>query len=355
MNSIERFYATIERRPVDRPAAWLGIPSPQAQPGLFAEYGVTGLHELKLAVGDDFYSVAIPYRSEYSSSISSAFDWYLDGKVRIANRTLTADGCFKNCETVEDLAFFKWPEPEKYIDPDECRHLVDQAPEDKAVLGVLWSTHFQNTCASFGMETALMNMVSNPELVEAVDKKIVDFFLRANEAFYKAVCGPGGSARKGGRRLHAVLIGDDVGTQRGLLVSPALIRRFVIPGCRALVEQAHSYGLKVIYHSCGSVADAIPDMIEAGVDAIHPIQALAAGMDAAGLRARYGDRVSFCGGVDTQQLLVHGTPEDVKGKVRELRALFPTGLIISPSHEAILDDVPPGNIRALFEEAVKIY
>jgi uroporphyrinogen decarboxylase len=59
--------------------------------------------------------------------------------------------------------------------------------------------------------------------------------------------------------------------------------------------------------------------------------------------------------VDTQQLLVHGTPEDVKDKVRELRKLFSTGLIISPSHEAILDDVPPGNIRALFEEAEKVY
>jgi uroporphyrinogen decarboxylase len=279
----------------------------------------------------------------------------MDGKVRIANRTLTADGCFKDCETAEDLAFFKWPEPEKYIDPGECRRLVDQAPEDKAVLGVLWSTHFQNTCASFGMETALMNMVSNSELVEAVDKKIVDFFLRANEVFYKAVCGSGLSARKGGRRLHAVLIGDDVGTQRGLLVSPALIRRFVIPGCRALVEQAHSYGLKVIYHSCGSVADAIPDMIEAGVDAIHPIQALAAGMEPENLCSRYGDKVSFCGGVDTQDLLVHGTPEDVRNKIRELRKLFSTGLIISPSHEAILDDVPPKNIRALFEEAGRIY
>jgi uroporphyrinogen decarboxylase len=128
-----------------------------------------------------------------------------------------------------------------------------------------------------------------------------------------------------------------------------------MPGCRALVEQAHSYGLKVIYHSCGSVADAIPDMIEAGVDVIHPIQALAAGMEPEGLRSRHGDKVSFCGGVDTQQLLVHGAPEDVRRKIRELRELFPTGLIISPSHEAILDDVPPGNIRALFEEAEKIY
>jgi uroporphyrinogen decarboxylase len=139
------------------------------------------------------------------------------------------------------------------------------------------------------------------------------------------------------------------------LISPELIRRFVIPGCRALVEQAHHYGLKVIYHSCGSVAAAIPDMIDAGVDAIHPIQALATDMEPENLRFQYGDKVSFCGGVDTQELLVHGSPGDVAGKIRELRKLFPTGLIISPSHEAILDDVPPKNIRALFEETEKVY
>lgn len=86
-------------------------------------------------------------------------------------------------------------------------------------------------------------------------------------------------------------------------------------------------------------------------DAIHPIQALAAGMDAEFLRARFGGQVSFCGGVDTQQLLVHGTPEDVRARVRQLRAIFPTGLILSPSHEAVLPDIPPANIRAMFEAA----
>ena len=127
-----------------------------------------------------------------------------------------------------------------------------------------------------------------------------------------------------------------------------------MPGCKMLVEQAHSYGLKVIYHSCGSIVEVIPDLIACGVDAIHPIQALAAGMSAENLRERFAGQVSFCGGVDTQDLLVHGTPVDVAARVRELRRLFPTGLIISPSHEAILKDVPPANIRALFEEAQKI-
>lgn len=74
MNSQERFLATVERRPVDRPAAWLGMPDIKAQPALFAHYGVKDMHELKLAVGDDFYAVEVPYNSPSSTAIYAAFD-----------------------------------------------------------------------------------------------------------------------------------------------------------------------------------------------------------------------------------------------------------------------------------------
>ena len=338
MNSLERFYATAERRPVDRPAAWLGMPDPQALPGLFSYYGVKDIHELKMAVGDDFYAVEVPYESETAHAIYAAFDWYKNGEVDAMNRTLTAPGCFHDAEDMEDLVF-DWPDPAAYIDAAECRRRVEMAPEGKTVRGMLWSAHFQDTCAAFGMETALMNMIAAPELYEAVNEKVLEFYLKANRIFYEATKG----------KLHAVLIGNDMGSQRGLMISPELVRRFVIPGCRRLTEQAHSYGLKVIYHSCGAISDIIPDLIDAGVDIIHPIQALAAGMEPEGLKEKFGDRVSFCGGVDTQELLVHGTPEDVRKKVEELKRLFPTGLILSPSHEAILPDVPPENIGALFD------
>lgn len=344
MNSRERFLATIERRPVDRPAAWLGMPDVNAQPALFEHYGVNSLHELKLAIGDDFYAVEIPYKSPTSNAIYAAFDWYMDGNVDAQHRTLTADGCFKDAEELEDLDFFQWPDPALYIDPEECRRLVAAAPRDKVRLGIFWCAHFQDACAAFGMETALMNMIANPEIYEAVNEKILQFYLKANEIFLEATRG----------EIDAVLIGNDMGSQRGLMISPAMVRKFIIPGVKRLVDQLHAYGLKVIYHSCGSIADIIPDLVEAGVDAVHPIQALAAGMDAKELKARFDGKVSFCGGVDTQDLLVNGTPEDVRRKVRELRELFPTGLILSPSHEAILPDVPPANIRALFEEAAKM-
>ena len=345
MNSKERFLATVERKPVDRPAAWLGMPDIFSQPALFEYYGVKDMHELKLAVGDDFYAVEVPYKSPTASAIYAACDWYMDGDVDAEDRTLTADGCFKDAEELEDLDFFEWPDPEKYIDPEECLRRVEAAPEGKVRLGILWSAHFQDTCAAFGMETALMNMIANPEIYEAVNEKVMEFYLKANKIFFEATKG----------KLDAVLIGNDMGSQRGLMLSPDMVRQFIIPGCKRLVEQAHSYGVKVIYHSCGSIVDVIPDLIGAGVDIVHPIQALAAGMEPRGLKEKFGEQVAFCGGVDTQDLLVHGSPEDVRNKVKELREIFPTGLIISPSHEAIMPDVPPENIHALFEEAQKVY
>lgn len=345
MNSKERFLATVERRPVDRPAAWLGMPDIFARPALFEYYGVDNFTDLKIAVGDDFFAVEVPYKSPTASAIYAAFDWYMDGDVDAEERTLTTPGCFNEAEDLEDLDFFQWPDPEKYIDPAECLRAVKEAPEDKVRLGMMWSAHFQDACASFGMETALMNMIANPEIYEAVNDKIVDFYLKANKIFYEATKG----------ELDAVLIGNDMGSQRGLMLSPEMVRQFIIPGCRKLVEQAHSYGLKVIYHSCGSIVDVIPDLIEAGVDIIHPIQALATGMEPGGLKEKFGDKVCFCGGVDTQELLPFGAKEDVAAKVKELREIFPTGLIISPSHEAIMPDVPPANIHALFEEATKVY
>ena len=83
--------------------------------------------------------------------------------------------------------------------------------------------------------------------------------------------------------------------------------------------------------------------------------ALAAGMDPQNLKDKFEGQVSFCGGVDTQDLLPNGTPEQVAAKVKELRTIFQTGLIISPSHEGLQEDVPPQNIKAMFDEVNKIY
>jgi uroporphyrinogen decarboxylase len=339
MNKKERFFATLERRPVDYPASWLGIPATRAMPALLAHFQVNDLAGLKQAIGDDVWPVELPYHSPFSDAIYMAFDFAKKGHLINEERTLNTPGCFEEITDPARVADFDWPDPVPFISEAECRAAVAAVPSDYVVMGVVWSAHFQDACAAFGMETALMNMIAEPEVFRAVIDRITAFYLKANERFYRATQG----------RLDAVLIGNDFGSQQGLMLSRDLIREFVFPGTRALVEQAKAHGLKVMHHSCGAIRELIPDLTAMGVDAIHPIQALAAGMDAEGLAREFRGQASFCGGVDAQNLLVNGTPDAVRRRVRELKALFPTGLVLSPSHEAILPDIPPANVQALFE------
>jgi uroporphyrinogen decarboxylase len=185
-------------------------------------------------------------------------------------------------------------------------------------------------------------MLTDPDMFRAVIDRITDFYLRTNEIFYESTKGI----------LDAVLIGNDFGSQTGLMVDPGSLREYVFPGTKKLIDQAKSYGLTVMHHSCGSVFPIIQDLVDLGADIIHPIQALASDMDAPNLKKHFKGKVAFCGGVDAQNLLVNGSPGEVAANVTGLKKLFPTGLIISPSHEAILPDISPANIQALFN-AVK--
>jgi len=329
MTKKERFYATLERKKTDRPACWLGIPTNEALPELYKYFGADSFYDLKRAVDDDIWSVEIPF---------VPFD-FTRPSFKTDERTLTNPGFFEEYEDVSAVDLFDWPEPEKCIDVQECEKILDSVPEGYPVMGVIWSAHFQDACAAFGMEDALVKMKIAPELFDAVIDKITDHYLAVNKIFYETARG----------RMDAVLIGNDFGTQQGLILSKEDLKRFVFKGTAKLVQQAKSYGLKVFHHSCGAISEVIPDIIECGADIVHPIQALAAGMEPDALKEKFGDKVSFCGGVDAQYLLVNGTPEKIEEKVRQLYSLFPTGLIISPSHEAILPDIPPENIDALFK------
>jgi uroporphyrinogen decarboxylase len=149
--------------------------------------------------------------------------------------------------------------------------------------------------------------------------------------------------------INACFFGNDFGTQLDLMISPEMFEKFVMPYQKKISDQAKTYGLRTILHSCGSVIRVIPEMIAAGLDGLHPIQALAAGMDAENLAEKFRDKIVFIGGVDTQVLLREGTAKQIKEDVRRLKRLFGNNFIVSPSHEAVLPDVPPANLAAMSE------
>ena len=340
MNHKDRFLATISYAPVDRPASWLGIPSANAEVQLLKYFNTNTISELKRTIDDDIYPVLVPFDCPPANHISYALKF---AKVEKAERNLNDAGFFEDYDDPSDIARFEWPNPEKGMNLEEAKARVKSVGDEYARVGMMWSCHFQNACAAFGMEKALMVMLTNTEMFSAVINRILQFYLRSNELFYEATKG----------YLDAVLIGNDFGGQQCLMVDPVLLREFVFPGTKKLVDQAKSYGLKVIHHSCGSVFPIINDLIAMGIDVIHPVQPLAKDMDAKTLKENFGGKVAFCGGVDTQDLLVNGTSELIIGKIDELREVFPTGLVFSPGHEAILPDIPPQNIKAMFDALKK--
>lgn len=339
MTPKERFYATIKNQPVDRPATWLGLPTLDAVPRLLKYFKVDSIAALKTKLNDDVWPVIVPYNNKPFNDIGCALNFAKTGEGGSQDeRTLTAPGYFENMTDPAEVEKYPWPNPKDFLDVEEAARRAKEIPEDKLRMGIMWSAHFQDSCSAFGMENALITMMMYPDMYQAVINRITDFYLETNELFYEATKG----------HLDAVLIGNDFGAQAALMVDPDLLRAYVFEGTKKLVDQAKSYGLTVVHHSCGSIFPIIGDLFQLGVDVIHPIQALAADMDVHTLQQNFKNKGSFCGGVDAQELLVNGTPEQITSKVKEIKSVFPTGLVISPSHEAILPDINPANIEAMY-------
>ena len=340
MDPKERFFYTIRRQQVDRPASWIGLPVPAAIPALLKYFRVKSFEDIKIRFQDDIWPVIVPYRNPPANDIGCSLSFAKSGSDgRQDERTLTAPGYFENMTDPKAVHSYPWPRPKEHLDLKKSLENAKNIPDNYVRLGIMWSAHFQDACSAFGMENALMTMVTYTEMFTAVINRITDFYLEVNELFYNATRG----------FLDAVLIGNDFGSQTGLIVDPALLREYVFPGTRKLVNQAKSYGLTVIHHSCGSILPIIQDLFDLGVDVIHPIQALAADMDIKTLKKCFPEKGAFIGGVDAQNLMVNGTPGELEKEVQRLIGHFPTGLIISPSHEAILPDINPANVEAMFK------
>ncbi len=154
-----------------------------------------------------------------------------------------------------------------------------------------------------------------------------------------------------GDLIDVVQEADDLGSQSSMLISPELYRKFIKPRHQELFGFIHSRTTaKVFMHSCGSFVAVIPDLIENGLDILNPVQYLAEGMDAVGLKRNFGkDLVFWGGGVDTQGILPRGTPAEVRENVRkQIEVLAAGGGFVFNTVHNIQADVPPENLAALF-------
>ena len=154
-----------------------------------------------------------------------------------------------------------------------------------------------------------------------------------------------------GDRVDGFFFGNDFGTQLSLICGPQQFDEFILPWFVRFTHQGRAHGYQVVLHSCGSIYPVIERLIAAGVQCLHPLQALAANMDAETLARDFKGRIAFMGGIDAQDLLTNGTPEQIRADVRRVKRILGPNLIVSPSHEAILPNVPPSNVEALIEAA----
>jgi len=253
-------------------------------------------------------------------------------------KTLSAGGCFAGAREVSDIGKYPWPDT-KHLDFSEVYAAID-AFQDKMVFAGMWCPFFHNMADFFGMENYFVMMYENPAVIEAATERIVDYYVRANEIFFAGL----------GDRADVMFFGNDFGTQLDLIISPENFRRFVLPYFKRIIAVGKKYGKTVMLHSCGSIYRIIPDLIDAGVDVLHPIQAQAAGMGADKL-AQFRNDLAFLGGIDAQSFFVNSTPAQIKDEVRRVRDTLGPNIVISPSHEEILPNVPAANVLAMAEAA----
>ena len=155
-----------------------------------------------------------------------------------------------------------------------------------------------------------------------------------------------------GEFVDIVVFGDDLGTQTGAQISPEMYREFFKPRHAEMWQSAKRLAdVKVMLHCCGGVRELLPDLIEAGLDAINPVQITCTGMDAAELKREFGSHITFWGGgCDTRDILPKASPEEVKKHVfSQLEILSPGGGFVFQQVHNILADVPPENVVAMFE------
>jgi uroporphyrinogen decarboxylase len=150
--------------------------------------------------------------------------------------------------------------------------------------------------------------------------------------------------------IDGVLLGNDWGSQRDLLMSPATWRELLAPGAKREYDVIHEAGLDVWVHSCGNIRQIIPDLIEMGVDVLNPVQPEC--MDIFDLKDTFGDRMTFWGGISTQQTLPFGTEEEVEAETRRIAAYMNRdGGYLLAAAQGIQADVPFENICRLIDTA----
>ena len=246
--------------------------------------------------------------------------------------------------TLDDLDRYPWP---NLLAPERFKGLAERAKavQDAGYASVLFGgvCLFEQACNLRGLDALLMDMAGDEEFFTALLTKLKDLLIPY----------VGELLRHARQYTDVFITADDLGMMNGPMMSPRSYRRLIKPHQAELYAAIKSGSTaKIFLHSCGNVYALMGDLIEAGVDLLNPIQVSAGEMgDTARLKREFGDRLSFCGGVDTREVMPHGTTDEVRQEVRRrIRDLAPGGGYIAAAVHCLQPDVPPENIVAMCDE-----
>lgn len=255
--------------------------------------------------------------------------------------------CPLESASIDDLERYPWwPDPH---DPARYQGIQQRAEQlssqtDYALVGCpAFNSVWERAYLLCGFSRMLEGLLLDPDFVHAVFRKITDITLASLEHYLA----------QAGRYILVVKIGDDLGGQMNALMSPATYRQTIKPYHQEIFQfiQRNS-AAKVFLHSCGAVFKLLPDLIDAGVEILNPVQVSARGMETQRLKAEFGDRLTFWGAIDTQHVLPHGSAEEVEIEVRRrISDLAPGGgYVVAPVHN-LQADVPTENVIAMYQSA----
>ena len=239
-------------------------------------------------------------------------------------------------QSVADLEGFPWPTCDQ-VDYSGVAEQVKRFQGKAIFYGN--ADFFERPGLVRGLENILVDAMINQDMVDYLQERFVSFFI---EDFYRTM-------EASGRRIDVFWALTDLGTQHRMLMGREMMERYIFAPLRKMADVVHREGVKMMFHSCGAVREAIPDLIACGVDVLNPLQPAAAGMEPKGLKKDFGKKIAFHGGIDIQFLLPKKSAQEVAAETDRVAHILcdKGGYVLSPSHNIQLD-TPTENIRAMY-------
>lgn len=248
----------------------------------------------------------------------------------------------RDAETVEEIEEFAWPDVESW-DVSSIGEQINQI-NAKCEYCILYEAGsvFEMGWGLRGLERFLMDMISQPEIPQALMSRWADFWIELNHRVLDAA----------DDRVDIVWTWDDVGTQIGPMISPKMWEEQVKPHHIRINQALKEHDVTIMYHSCGSIVRFIDGFIDMGVEILNPLQPRPVGMDLTWIKETYGRQLAFHGGMDIQRTLPLGTPDDVADEVRRRITVLGAGggYILAPAH-MLQGDTPAENIVTMYDVA----